>query len=810
MISKKIFQADGSTTTFLPDFIIKSNEYCRVYVNSTVELPTSSTERVALLADVDEWEIVNNTISFYTAPASGQYVTVWVASTPEELDTYVDYAFLTYENLDNMQVIVDNLDDVQSTAEVADGLSVIITNMDDINTVADDISNVNTVAEDINNVNIAATNIGNVNKVAVIDSDVSTVSGISTNVTTTANNIDNINTVADDLNEAVSEINTVGTNIADVNSVAGSINNVNTVAINVNNVNTTAGSIANVNTTANAISNVNSVASNMTNVVSVDNNEANINSAVSNAANITTVAGSIGNVNSTGNYIANVNTVASNIDDVNTVAGNNTNIITVANNNNNVASVASNIANVNTTASNISNVNTTATNIASINNASANIDSINNFGDTYFVGDTAPTSPTEGDLWFDSSTDIMKVYNGSAWQSAGSSVNGTSERQTYTATSGQTDFASTYDAGFIDVYVNGIKLLDGTDFTATNGTTVVMSQGLSTGDIVDIVAYGTFELADVYTQAQADSLLDAKADANVTYTETEVDNLLATKADQATTYTKTEVNNKPSGFKNKIINGGFDIWQRGTTFLAPGNLTYTADRWIIGTANANPESVYIGGGVFNNSSQTLAINGNDAVTSNTLTQRIEKSNCQSFDTGTKITISGSVYLNNIPSISVNVGIRRALGVDDWASSYDFTYETLVFNQALQDFSVTLTIPNQYFKEHGTELIFAFSGVGTGDTIAFGNIQLEEGSVATPFEQRPYGLELSLCQRYYRNYNENQYSYGVRTHRDFNPTMRDIPTVTVTAGSATVNRVRNQFVTFDIYTGDIVFTADAEL
>ena len=45
---------------------------------------------------------------------------------------------------------------------------------------------------------------------------------------------------------------------------------------------------------------------------------------------------------------------------------------------------------------------------------------------------------------------------------------------------------------------------------------------------------------------------------------------------------------------------------------------------------------------------------------------------------------------------------------------------------------------------------------SGKNFIIGNVQLEEGSVATPFEQRPYGLELSLCQRYY----ESSYSNGV--------------------------------------------------
>jgi hypothetical protein len=84
-------------------------------------------------------------------------------------------------------------------------------------------------------------------------------------------------------------------------------------------------------------------------------------------------------------------------------------------------------------------------------------------------------------------------------------VNGTSDRQTYTATAGQTVFAATYDTGYVDVYLNGVKLLAGTDFTATNGTSITLTTGATLNDVVDIVAYGTFVLADHYTGAQSDA-----------------------------------------------------------------------------------------------------------------------------------------------------------------------------------------------------------------------------------------------------------------------------------------------------------------
>jgi hypothetical protein len=192
----------------------------------------------------------------------------------------------------------------------------------------------------------------------------------------------------------------------------------------------------------------------------------------------------------TGTDQTNVNLVAGQISPTNnigTVAGISADITTTAANDANITTVATDIANVNAVGTDIANVNTVATNLTDINS----------FANTYSISATAPTSPTEGDLWFDTTNDIMKVYDGSGFVNAGSSVNGTSERQTYTATSGQTSFAATYDAGYVDVYLNGVKLINGTDFTATDGSNVVLTTGAALNDTVDIVAFGTFDVTNV-------------------------------------------------------------------------------------------------------------------------------------------------------------------------------------------------------------------------------------------------------------------------------------------------------------------------
>ena len=162
-------------------------------------------------------------------------------------------------------------------------------------------------------------------------------------------------------------------------------------------------------------------------------------------------------------------------------------------------------------ATSATNAATSETNAAtSATNAAASYDS---FDDRYLGSkSSAPGTDNDGDtlltgaLYFNDTTNIMNVRtSGGSWTSAGSSVNGTASRNTYTATAGQTVFASTYDSGFVDAYLNGLKLVSTTDFTATSGTSVVLTTGATAGDIVDIVAYGTFNLANHLTETQSDA-----------------------------------------------------------------------------------------------------------------------------------------------------------------------------------------------------------------------------------------------------------------------------------------------------------------
>tara|TARA_Y100001972_G_scaffold127695_1_gene185411 strand:+ start:35065 stop:37062 length:1998 start_codon:yes stop_codon:yes gene_type:complete len=199
--------------------------------------------------------------------------------------------------------------------------------------------------------------------------------------------------------------------------------------------------------------------------------QTNIDAAVANATNINAVGGAIGNVNTVAGDIANVNTLAG-----------------------------------------ISGLGTLAGSASSVINAGNNLTSINSFANTYLgPSSSAPTQDPDGsaldtgDLYFDTTSNQLKVYGSSGWQSAGSTVNGTSNRFTFNVTGTPTTLTGNdangntlaYDAGFIDVYINGVKQVNGTDVTVSSGTSIVFASALTNGDVVDAIAFGTFQLANI-------------------------------------------------------------------------------------------------------------------------------------------------------------------------------------------------------------------------------------------------------------------------------------------------------------------------
>jgi len=80
-----------------------------------------------------------------------------------------------------------------------------------------------------------------------------------------------------------------------------------------------------------------------------------------------------------------------------------------------IKTVSDNVTSVNTVATNITNVNTTATAISNVNTVGSSIADVNRYANEYQISASAPSSPSPGDLWFDTTNNVLKNYNGTIW-----------------------------------------------------------------------------------------------------------------------------------------------------------------------------------------------------------------------------------------------------------------------------------------------------------------------------------------------------------------------------------------------------------
>ena len=200
-----------------------------------------------------------------------------------------------------------------------------------------------------------------------------------------------------------------------------------TVSDNVVKIVAAADNNTNITAVANNASNINSVHANASNINAAVSNASNINAAVSNASDISAVAGNNSNITAVANNATNINAVQANATNINAVNANKTNIDAVAANNSNVTAVANNQSNINSAVANASNINAAVANASNINSAVSNatninitannISDVNNFATRYRIGSTNPTTSLDiGDLFFNTSANELRIYNGTQWQ----------------------------------------------------------------------------------------------------------------------------------------------------------------------------------------------------------------------------------------------------------------------------------------------------------------------------------------------------------------------------------------------------------
>lgn len=118
----------------------------------------------------------------------------------------------------------------------------------------------------------------------------------------------------------------------------------------------------------------------------------------------------------------------------------------------------------------------------------------------------SPVSPSVGQIWIESDVDV-DTYNPKSIVRWSKTLSGT--ESTF---SGISDgVLLEYTPGFEQVYLNGIFLLDGVDYTATDGTSIILTSAAQSGDVVEVFCISATSIANIYTQAQVDSLVSSNS-----------------------------------------------------------------------------------------------------------------------------------------------------------------------------------------------------------------------------------------------------------------------------------------------------------
>ena len=201
-----------------------------------------------------------------------------------------------------------------------------------------------------------------------------------------------------------------------------------------------------------------------------------------------------------------------------------------------------------------------------------------------------------------------------------------------------------------------------------------------------------------------------------------------------------------TGFKNRIINGDFAVWQRGTSFTAVG---YTADRWRYDTDTDDAVSISqvatAGGEPF--TAQYYARVGLTAGTTGTFNKFATRLEFPKLYFGKTVTLSFWAKADVATTVTVKLAFVFS------GTEYNPVNQTINVGTTWQRHTVTFTL--------GTPTGFTASGadyldvalllpVNTTVTVDVANVQLEEGDTATDFEYVPFDVQLLRCMRYYES------------------------------------------------------------
>jgi hypothetical protein len=226
---------------------------------------------------------------------------------------------------------------------------------------------------------------------------------------------------------------------------------------------------------------------------------------------------------------------------------------------------------------------------------------------------------------------------------------------------------------------------------------------------------------------------------------------------------------------NYVINGAFDIWQRGVSFAGFG---YGPDRFVVnpsggGSTGTVTRQTFTAGqtSVPGNPSYYCRIARTVAASSTTelLVQKIE--NVRHFN-GKNVTVSFWAMAAAAKS-GVYVDLIQNFG-SGGSSEVNLANQSIDLTTSWQQFTLTFAVPSISGKSIGSGSYLSMRIVEGGSystfTIDVANVKLELGDVATDFIARPIADELALCQRYFWKTYDTTYAPGTASYNGARYTM----------------------------------------
>jgi hypothetical protein len=207
--------------------------------------------------------------------------------------------------------------------------------------------------------------------------------------------------------------------------------------------------------------------------------------------------------------------------------------------------------------------------------------------------------------------------------------------------------------------------------------------------------------------------------------------------------------NLPTSFRNKIINGDNRIDQRNAgasqTITAGAALAYTDDRWFMYCTGANVTGQDVTSGI-NNFQDTYQITGAASNTGIVRGQRIESYNAYDL-AGNTATLQAQISSNTLTTVTWTAyyaNTSDTFGTVASPTKTQISTGTFTINSTPTKYTVNITMPASAIN--GVEIDFS-TGAFTSGTLSITGVQLEKGSVATPFEFLPLTVQQILCERY---------------------------------------------------------------